>query len=57
MSTAILMSIHPKWAGFIYQGVKTIEYRKSVPVYSCYSDKEYQIWLYETMPVGMAMMV
>lgn len=53
MSAAILMSIHPKWAGFIYQGVKTIEYRKSVPVYSCYGDKEYQIWLYETMPVGM----
>ena len=31
MSKAIILSIHPKWAKLIYEGKKTIEWRKNIP--------------------------
>ena len=30
MTKAILLSIHPKWAKLIYEGKKTIEWRKII---------------------------
>lgn len=48
MSKAVILSIHPKWAKLIYEGKKTIEWRKSVPK-KC---EDYsKIFLYETAPV------
>ena len=44
----IILSIHPKWAKLIYEGKKTVEWRKSVPK-KC---EDYsKIFLYETAPV------
>ena len=42
----IIMSIHPKWAELIYEGKKTIEWRKTCPKGGL--DK---VFLYETAPV------
>ena len=47
MTKAILMSIHPKWAKLIYEGKKTLEWRKTCPK-SVGADK---VFLYETFPV------
>ncbi len=44
----IILSIHPKWAKLIYEGKKTIEWRKSFPKKFKYGDK---VFLYETAPV------
>lgn len=43
----IILSIHPKWAKLIYEGKKTIEWRKSFPK----SQKIDKVFLYETAPV------
>lgn len=50
----IILSIHPKWAKLIYEGKKTIEWRKVIPscllpVYSAH--KPMRFYLYETAPV------
>lgn len=50
MSKAILLSIHPKWAKLIYEGKKTIEWRKSFPKII---SKDTKIYLYETAPIKM----
>lgn len=42
----IILSIHPKWAKLIYEGKKTIEWRKNIPL----SQTEI-VYLYETAPV------
>lgn len=42
----IILSIHPKWANLIYEGKKTIEWRKNIPL----SQTE-TVYLYETAPV------
>ena len=47
MAKAILLSIHPKWAEKIYNGEKTIEWRKNAPR----SYENYKVYLYETSPV------
>ena len=47
MSKAVLLSIHPKWAKLIYEGYKTIEWRKNIPT-ADFIDK---VFLYETAPV------
>lgn len=44
----IILSIHPKWAKLIYEGKKTIEWRKNVPTKA---DGYSVIFLYETAPV------
>lgn len=44
----IILSIHPKWAKLIYEGEKTIEWRKSEPKKA---DGLSVIFLYETAPV------
>lgn len=54
----IILSIHPKWAKMIYEGKKTIEWRKSIPAEffsECAKkhDHKVQIVLYETAPVKM----
>lgn len=43
----IILSIHPKWAKLIYDGKKTIEWRKSFPK----AQKINKVFLYETAPV------
>lgn len=50
----IILSIHPKWAKLIYEGKKTVEWRKIVP--SCLlpihlSHEKLTVYLYETAPV------
>ena len=50
----VILSIHPKWAKLIYDGKKTIEWRKIVP--SCLlpihlSNEKLTVYLYETAPV------
>ena len=44
----IVLSIHPKWAKLIYEGKKTIEWRKTYPklAHRCC-----RVYLYETAPV------
>lgn len=44
----ILLSIKPKWARLIYDGKKTIEWRKSTP--NAYRPGM-RVYLYETVPV------
>jgi len=44
----IILSIHPKWAKLIYEGKKTIEWRKTLPKKIKKGDK---VFLYETSPV------
>lgn len=44
----IILSIHPKWAKLIYEGKKTIEWRKSYPKEFT---NETKVFLYETAPV------
>ncbi len=44
----IILSIHPKWANLIYEGKKTIEWRKSYPKEFT---NETKVVLYETAPV------
>lgn len=44
----ILLSIKPEYAKLIYEGKKTIEYRKDFPKYVLWGSK---IFLYETAPV------
>lgn len=56
MTHAILLSIHPKWAKLIYEGKKTIEWRKNkprlVPSPPLRTYKEpIKIFMYETAPV------
>jgi predicted transcriptional regulator len=43
----IILSIKPKWARLIYEGKKTIEWRKSFPK----ATKIDKVFLYETAPV------
>lgn len=43
----IILSIHPKWAKLIYEGKKTVEYRKSIPKY----EKSITVYMYETSPI------
>lgn len=45
----ILLSIKPEWASLIYEGKKTIEWRKSYP--SQFVLNETKVFLYETAPV------
>ena len=44
----IVLSIHPKWAKLIYEGKKTIEWRKNFPKEFTDGDK---VFIYETAPV------
>ncbi len=44
----VILSIHPKWAKLIYEGKKTIEWRKTTPQKA---DSQSVIFLYETAPV------
>lgn len=44
----IILSIHQKWAKLIYEGKKTIEWRKTLPKKIKKGDK---VFLYETSPV------
>jgi predicted transcriptional regulator len=44
----IILSIHPKWAKLIYEGKKTVEWRKTTPKKA---DSQSVIFLYETAPV------
>lgn len=51
----IILSIHPKWAKLIYDGKKTVEWRKVIPncllpVYSTHHDA-IRVYMYETAPV------
>lgn len=50
MSKAILLSIHPKWAKLIYEGKKTIEWRKNKPSLNM-QRTPIRVFLYETAPV------
>jgi predicted transcriptional regulator len=50
----VILSIHPKWAKLIYEGKKTIEWRKIIPscllpIYS--KHKPLKVYLYETSPI------
>lgn len=50
----IILSIHPKWAKLIYEGQKTVEWRKVIPscllpIYSMHD--AIRVYLYETAPV------
>lgn len=48
----IILSIHPKWAGKIYSGEKTVEVRKTQPDWEKpESADDLAIYLYETSPV------
>lgn len=48
----IILSIHPKWAKLIYEGKKTIEWRKSQPLYSKFEFQQIdKVFIYETTPV------
>ena len=44
----IILSIHPKWAKLIYEGKKTIEWRKNKPQIFFPGQK---VFIYETSPV------
>lgn len=44
----ILLSIHPKWAKLIYEGKKTIEWRKTFPKLA---HRGCRVYIYETAPV------
>lgn len=44
----ILLSIKPEYAKLIYEGNKTIEYRKDFPKFVLWGSK---IFLYETAPI------
>lgn len=44
----VILSIHPKWAKLIYEGKKTVEWRKSYPKEFT---NETKVVLYETAPV------
>ena len=44
----IILSIHPKWAKLIYEGEKTIEWRKTFPLRA---DKGDIVYIYETAPI------
>lgn len=46
--TAMLLSIHSKWANLIYDGSKTIEVRRRFPMV-----EDMTVLFYETKPVGM----
>lgn len=48
MSKAVILSIHPKWAKLIYEGKKTIEWRKTFPTEA---EPGTPVLLYETAPV------
>lgn len=43
----IILSIHPKWARLIYEGEKTIEWRKTSPLRANKS----VVYIYETAPI------
>jgi len=43
----VILSIHPKWAKLIYEGKKTLEWRKNTPN----ADFIEKVFLYETAPV------
>lgn len=45
----IILSIHPKWAKLIYEGKKTIEWRKSFPLKANTGSR---VYIYETYPVN-----
>ena len=47
----IILSIHPKWAKLIYEGKKTIEWRKTVPQRGKVIPDITKVFLYETSPV------
>lgn len=48
----IILSIHPKWAKLIYEGNKTVEWRKSQPLYSKFEFQQIdKVFIYETTPV------
>lgn len=42
----VILSIHPEWAKLIYEGKKTIEWRKNIPL-----NNVELVYLYETAPV------
>lgn len=42
----VILSIHPKWAKLIYEGKKTLELRKSIPLNTVNI-----VYLYETAPI------
>lgn len=42
----VILSIHPEWAKLIYEGKKTIEWRKNIPL-----NNVELVYLYETSPV------
>lgn len=44
----VILSIHPKWAKLIYEGKKTIEWRKTFP---WRADKGDIVYIYETAPI------
>lgn len=44
----IILSIHPKWAKLIYDGKKTIEWRKALPKKAA---RPMTVYMYETSPV------
>lgn len=44
MCKAVLISIHPKWAGLILRGSKTMEVRKRTPIMK----RQYKVYLYCT---------
>ena len=46
MTKAILLSIHPKWTKLIYEGKKTIEWRKNLT-----KNDSSVVFIYETSPV------
>ena len=48
----VILSIHPKWAKLIYEGKKTVEWRKNQPLYSKFEFHWIDnVFLYETAPV------
>lgn len=47
----VLLSIKPKWAEKIYNGEKTIEFRKSIP--KNFDTSKDVVFIYETAPVKM----
>lgn len=48
----LLLSIRPRWAQLIFDGVKTLEYRRGLP--QPYYDI-HRIWIYATKPVGLVL--
>lgn len=54
----IILSIHPKWARLIYEGKKTIEWRKTIPhrmdsVKLRDGNHDVKVYLYETSPIRL----